>query len=73
MRSSSDSATLTPADLGLEDVDAGLREATDVRHLGLELETFGVLDSEVLDRSRVEFLQIDRVDHPGRADVLRTH
>ena len=42
-------ATLTPTDLGFQDVDAGLREATDIRHLGLELETFGVHHPEVLE------------------------
>src|SRR4051812_11457707 len=42
-------ATGAALDLGLEDVDAGLREAPYVRDLGLELDALGVLGAQLLD------------------------
>jgi hypothetical protein len=66
-------APFATPDLGLQDVDAGLGEPAHVRHLGLELEAFGVHQSEIVDGPCVEIAQIPRVDDPGRAHVLHAH
>jgi len=54
-------------ELGLEDVDAGLREPTHVGDLGLELEALGVLGAQVDFGEGLEVDAVDGIEDPGAA------
>src|SRR3984893_2064052 len=53
----------TAIQLGLEDVDARLRHATDVRHLGLDLEALGLPAAQLVERPLGKVNEELRIEH----------
>ena len=56
-------ARRTAIQLGLEDVDARLRHATDVRHLGLDLEALGLPAAQLVERPLGKVNEELRIEH----------
>jgi hypothetical protein len=78
LRKGGDEVTDGPArrpavDLGFEDVAARLRHATDIRHLGLDLEAFGVAAAQLVERPLGEFGQKRGIEHLVDAAAALAH
>src|SRR5690242_2144730 len=59
--------------LGFEDVDARLRHATDVRHLGLDLEALGLPAAQLVERPVRKIIEELRIEHLVDATSVLAH